>query len=45
MSFDGQMDQLLKAATSHYNLIDINSHETDLEEIFLTYYEDEEAPV
>jgi ABC-2 type transport system ATP-binding protein len=43
MSFDGQMDQLLKTATSRYNLVDINSEEADLEEIFLTYYEDEEV--
>ena len=43
MSFDGQMDQLLKTATSTYNLVDINSEEADLEEIFLTYYEDEEV--
>lgn len=41
MSFDGQMDQLLATATSRYHLIDINSEEADLEEIFLTYYEDE----
>ena len=41
LSFDGQMDALLKTATQHYNLIDISSEEADLEEIFLTYYEDE----
>jgi beta-exotoxin I transport system ATP-binding protein len=41
LSFDGHMDQLLKTATDHYNLIDINSQEADLEEIFLTYYRDE----
>ena len=44
MSFDGQMDQLLKTATTNYNLVDISSEEADLEEIFLTYYEDEEVP-
>lgn len=43
MSFDGKMDQLIKTATSNYNLVDINSQEADLEEIFLTYYEDEEV--
>ncbi len=43
MSFDGQMDQLLGVATDRYHLIDINSEEADLEEIFLTYYEDEEV--
>ncbi|MEE9178638.1 MAG: ABC transporter ATP-binding protein, partial [Acidimicrobiia bacterium] len=41
LSFDGHMDQLLKVATDHYHLVDINSQEADLEEIFLTYYEDE----
>ncbi|MEA1902102.1 MAG: ABC transporter ATP-binding protein [Actinomycetota bacterium] len=45
LSFDGHMDELLKAATSRYNLVDISSQEADLEEIFLTYYEDEEMPV
>lgn len=43
LSFDGKMDVLLKTATEHYNLVDISSEEADLEEIFLTYYEDEEA--
>ena len=41
-SFDGHMDQLLKTATDHYHLVDINSREADLEEIFLTYYRDED---
>jgi len=45
MSFDGQMDQLLNTATARYHLVDINSEEADLEEIFLAYYEDEEATV
>ncbi len=45
LSFDGQMDQLLKAATDRYHLVDITSEEADLEEIFLTYYEDEEVSV
>ena len=43
MSFDGRMDQLLATAGSGPRLIDINSEEADLEEIFLTYYEDEEG--
>jgi ABC-2 type transport system ATP-binding protein len=43
ISFDGEMDQLLKVATNHHNLVDITSQEADLEEIFLTYYEDEES--
>lgn len=43
ISFDGEMDQLLKVATNNHNLVDITSQEADLEEIFLTYYEDEES--
>ena len=38
MSFDGQMDELLKVATSNYTLVDISTQEADLEEIFLEYY-------
>jgi ABC-2 type transport system ATP-binding protein len=45
MSFDGQMDQLLNTATARYHLVDINSEEADLEEIFLAYYEDEGVSV
>ncbi|MGI9584216.1 MAG: ABC transporter ATP-binding protein [Acidimicrobiia bacterium] len=41
LSFDGHMDELLSAASSHYTLVDINTQEEDLEEIFLTYYQDE----
>ncbi len=40
MSFDGNMDALLKVATDHYSLVDINTQEADLEEIFLEYYRD-----
>jgi len=35
------MDELLAAATQRYTLVDINTQEADLEEIFLTYYRDE----
>lgn len=42
LSFDGHMDQLLKTATDHYHLVDITSQEANLEEIFLTYYRDED---
>lgn len=42
LSFDGHMDQLLKTATDHYHLVDITSQEADLEEIFLTYYREED---
>jgi len=38
MSFDGHMDALLKAATSTYQLVDVNTQEADLEEVFLEYY-------
>ena len=40
MSFDGQMDELLRVATSNYTLVDISTQEADLEEIFLEYYRD-----
>lgn len=38
MSFDGNMDALLSVATDRYTLVDINTQEADLEEIFLDYY-------
>jgi ABC-2 type transport system ATP-binding protein len=43
LSFDGQMETLLKVVTERYSLLDITTHEADLEEIFLTYYRDEEV--
>ena len=43
MSFDGRMESLLGAASGRYTLVDINTQEADLEEIFLTYYRDEEV--
>jgi len=43
MSFDGKMESLLGAASGRYTLVDINTQEADLEEIFLTYYRDEEV--
>ena len=42
MSFEGNMGDLLKAAADRYTIVDINSEEADLEEIFLTYYRDED---
>jgi len=45
MSFDGQMDALLRVATEHYTLLDVNTQEADLEEIFLEYYRQEGAAV
>lgn len=41
MSFDGDMGVLLQAATDHYAILDINIQEASLEEIFLTYYDDD----
>lgn len=43
MSFDGQMDALLRVAAQHYTLVDVNTQEADLEEIFLQYYRREAA--
>jgi ABC-2 type transport system ATP-binding protein len=40
LSFDGQMETLLKVVTQRYSLLDITTHEANLEEIFLTYYEE-----
>jgi len=45
MSFEGDMSALIKAATERYTLVDISTQEADLEEIFLTYYHDEEGAV
>lgn len=41
MSFDGHMDELLRAATSGHTLVDISTEEADLEEVFLEYYREE----
>jgi hypothetical protein len=35
------MEELLRAASARYTLMDISSQEADLEEIFLTYYREE----
>jgi ABC-2 type transport system ATP-binding protein len=42
LTFSGSMETLLKVVTDHYTLVDISTQEADLEEIFLTYYRDEE---
>jgi ABC-2 type transport system ATP-binding protein len=42
VSFDGKMAILLKAVTERYDVVDINTREADLEEIFLTYYRDDQ---
>ena len=40
LSFDGRMETLLEVVTDRYSLLDITTQEADLEEIFLTYYEE-----
>ena len=42
VSFKGEMATLLRAAMAH-DLVNLNSDEADLEEIFLTYYRDPES--
>lgn len=42
VSFDGKMAILLKAVAERYDVVDVNTREADLEEIFLAYYRDEE---
>jgi len=42
LSYDGHIDALLTTVAGRYDIIDITTHEADLEEIFLTYYRDEE---
>ncbi len=43
LSYDGKMDSLLKTIADRYEVVDITTREADLEEIFLTYYVDEEG--
>ncbi len=42
VSFDGPVGDLLKVVVDH-NVLNIHSREADLEEIFLTYYRNDEA--
>ena len=44
VSFSGDMEALLDAIRSGPSLIDIATHDADLEEIFLTYYRDDPDP-
>jgi ABC-2 type transport system ATP-binding protein len=37
VSFEGSVNALLRAALDH-NVVNVNSREADLEQIFLTYY-------
>lgn len=43
LSFDGKMAVLLRAVAERYDLVDVNTREADLEEIFLTYYRGDSA--
>jgi ABC-2 type transport system ATP-binding protein len=43
LAYDGTMDALLRTVAGRYEIVDITTREADLEEIFLTYYVDEEA--
>ena len=45
LSFDGKMEVLLKTVADRYDVVDISTQEADLEEIFLTYYRDEDNEV
>ncbi|MBN1425191.1 ABC transporter ATP-binding protein, partial [Candidatus Fermentibacteria bacterium] len=42
LSLDGEMGPLLNAVVQRHTIVDISTQEADLEEIFLTYYRDEE---
>lgn len=43
MSFGGEIGELLTTVTGQYEVADIRTTEADLEEIFLTYYHDDDA--
>jgi ABC-2 type transport system ATP-binding protein len=43
IAYDGKMQALLKNVADRYDVVDITTHEADLEEIFLTYYREEAA--
>lgn len=43
LSFDGRMADLLKTLAEGNNVLDIRTREADLDEIFLTYYRDDET--
>ncbi len=45
LSFDGRMETLLKVVTERFHVLDISTEEANLEEIFLTYYREEEVGV
>lgn len=39
-SFNGRMAELLDVVSDRYEIVDVATHEADLEEIFLTFYRD-----
>ncbi len=41
LSYDGEMDALLRLATDRYDVRDLTSQPADLEDIFLAYYRDD----
>ncbi|MGB0114802.1 MAG: ABC transporter ATP-binding protein [Ilumatobacteraceae bacterium] len=43
LSYSGEMEALLDAIRSGPSLVDISTHDADLEEIFLAYYRDDAA--
>jgi ABC-2 type transport system ATP-binding protein len=42
LAYDGKIDALLTTLAGRYDIVDITTHEADLEEIFLTYYRDQD---
>ena len=42
LAYEGTIDHLLTTITGRYDVVDITTHEADLEEVFLTYYQDED---
>ena len=43
LSYDGKMEDMLRVVMDKYELLDIQTQEADLEEIFLNYYREEET--
>lgn len=43
LSFDGELGALLDAAARRYRIVDLTAHDADLEEVFLAFYENEDA--
>lgn len=40
LSYEGTMDRLLAVVTEKFHLVDVSTNEADLEEVFLTYYQE-----